>query len=228
MPNYRSHILFPEIGLTGGFDSKTYFFILIPTHVATIFPYLSQLDQNFLTPCRFENDPCRFENNSCRFENHHCEFESIFQFLVRGIEIQTCGFEIYICRVENMACCLELILVRLLFLNYICGIETLHVVSKRLVKFLKSHTVMLEKPGIFVYFLFHSLACYFENRLCRSDFASCCFEATLCGFENISNYFDSMTCEVETVTCGFDIVSCCLETTPCCFDISLCHFENDV
>ena len=207
---------------------KLNFFILIPTHVATIFPYLSQLDQNFLTPCRFENDPCRFENNSCRFENHYCEFESIFQFLVRGIEIQTCGFEIDICRVENMACCLELILVLLLFLNYICGIETLHVVSKRHHKFLKSHTVMLEKQGIFVYVFFHSLACYFENRLCRSDFASCCFEATLCGFENTSNYFDSMTCEVETVTCGFDFVSCCLETTPCCFDILLCHFENDV
>ena len=89
-----------------------------------------------------------------------------------------------ICRVENMACCLELILVRLLFLNYICGIETLHVVSKRHNKFLKSHTVMLEKPGIFVYFLFHSLACYFENHLCRSDFASCSFETTPCGFEN--------------------------------------------
>mgnify|MGYP006163823091 FL=1 len=163
---------------------KLNFFILILTHVATIFPYLSQLDQNFLTPCRFENDPCRFENNPCRFENHHCEFESIFQFLVRGIEIQTCGFEIDICRVENMACCLELILVRLLFLNYICGIETLHVVSKRHYKFLKSHSVMLEKQGIFVYVLFHSLACYFENRLCRSDFASCCFETTPCGFEN--------------------------------------------
>jgi hypothetical protein len=94
------------------------------------------------------------------------------------------GFEIDICRVQNMACCLELILVRLLFLNYICGIETLHVVSKRHYKFLKSHSVMLEKQGIFVYVLFHSLACYFENRLCRSDFASCCFETTPCGFEN--------------------------------------------
>ncbi len=78
----------------------------------------------------------------------------------------------------------ETIKVRLLFLNYICGIETLHVVSKRHYKFLKSHSVMLEKQGIFVYVLFHSLACYFENRLCRSDFASCCFETTPCGFEN--------------------------------------------
>lgn len=124
------------------------------------------------------------ENNPCRFENHHCEFESIFQFLVRGIEIHICGFEIDICRVQNMACCLELILVRLLFPNYICGIETLHVVSKQNYKFLKSHSVMLEKQGIFVYVLFHSLACYFENRLCRSDFASCCFATTPCGFEN--------------------------------------------
>ena len=124
---------------------KLNFFILIPTHVTTFFPYLSQLDKKFLTPCRFKNDSCRFKNDPCHFENHHCEFESIFQFLVRGIEIQTRGFEIYICRVENMACCLELILVRLLFLNYICGIETLHVVSKRHHKFLKSHTVMLEK-----------------------------------------------------------------------------------
>ena len=110
---------------------KLNFFILIPTHVTMIFPYLSQLDKKFLTPCRFENDSCRFENDPCRFENHHCEFESIFQFLVRGIEIHTCGFEIDICRVQNMACCLELILVRLLFPNYICGIETLHVVSKQ-------------------------------------------------------------------------------------------------
>jgi hypothetical protein len=163
---------------------KLNFFILIPTHVTTIFPYLSQLDKKFLTPCRFENDSCRFKNDPCRFENHHCEFESIFQFLVRGIEIQTCGFEIDICRVENMACCLELILVRLLFLNYICGIETLHVVSKQNYKFLKSHSVMLEKQGIFDNVLFHSLACYFENRLCRSDFASCCFATTPCGFEN--------------------------------------------
>ena len=83
-----------------------------------------------------------------------------------------------------MACCLELILVRLLFPNYICGIETLHVVSKQNYKFLKSHSVMLEKQGIFVYVLFHSLACYFENRLSRSDFSSCCFETTPCGFEN--------------------------------------------
>ena len=83
-----------------------------------------------------------------------------------------------------MACCLELILVRLLFLNYICGIETLHVVSKQNYKFLKSHSVMLEKQGIFVYVLFHSLACYFENCLSRSDFSSCCFETTPCGFEN--------------------------------------------
>ncbi len=78
---------------------KFIFFILIPTHVATIFPYLSQLDQKFLTPCRFENDPCRFENDPCRFENYYCEFESTFQFLVRGIEIHTFGFEINICRV---------------------------------------------------------------------------------------------------------------------------------
>ena len=132
-----------------------------------------------------------------------------------------------------MACCLELILVRLLFLNYICGIETLHVVSKQHYKFLKSHSVMLEKQGIFVYVLFHSLACYFENRLCRSDFASCCFATTPCGFENTPlvetiSYHISVTCEVETVTCGFGFVSCCLETTSCCFDISLCHFENDV
>jgi hypothetical protein len=83
-----------------------------------------------------------------------------------------------------MACCLELILVRLLFPNYICGIETLHVVSKQNYKFLKSHSVMLEKQGIFDNVLFHSLACYFENRLCRSDFASCCFATTPCGFEN--------------------------------------------
>ena len=57
-----------------------------------------------------------------------------------------------------MACCLELILVRLLFLNYICGIETLHVVSKRLIKFLKSHTVMLEKPFIFFSILLHVIS----------------------------------------------------------------------
>ena len=136
---------------------------------------------------------------------------------------------------KEIACCLELILVWLLFLNYICGIKTLHVVSKRHYKFLKSHTVMLEKQGIFVYVLFHSFACYFENRLCRSDFASCCFETTPCGFENTpllipysSNYFYSMTCVVETVTCGFGFVSCCFETTRCCFNISLCHFENYV
>ena len=144
---------------------KLNFFILIPTHVATIFPYLSQLDQNFLTPCRFENNPCRFENNPCRFENHHCEFESIFQFLVRGIEIQTCGFEIDLCRVENMACCLELILVLLLFLNYICGIETLHVVSKRHHKFLKSHTVMLEKTGYFCLCVFPFSCMLFRKSL---------------------------------------------------------------
>ena len=66
----------------------------------------------------------------------------------------------------------------------LCGIKTLHVVSKQNYKFLKSHSVMLEKQGIFVYVLFHSLACYFENRLCRSDFASCCFKTTPCGFEN--------------------------------------------
>ena len=83
-----------------------------------------------------------------------------------------------------MACCLELILVQVLFPNYICGIETLHVVSKQNYKFLKSHSVMLEKQGIFVYVLFHSLACYFKNRLCRSDFSSCCFETTPCGFKN--------------------------------------------
>ena len=33
---------------------KLNFFILIPTHVTTIFPYLSQLVKKFLTPCRFE------------------------------------------------------------------------------------------------------------------------------------------------------------------------------
>ncbi len=163
---------------------KLNFFILIPTHVTTFFPYLSQLDKKILTPCRFENDSCRFKNDPCCFENHHCEFESIFQFLVRGIKIHKCGFKIDICRVQNMACCLELILVRLLFPNYICGIETLHVVSKQNYKFLKSHSVMLEKQGIFVYVLFHFLACYFENRLCRSDFSSCYFETTQCGFEN--------------------------------------------
>jgi len=71
----------PIIDLTYFFPKyqKLNFFILIPTHVTTIFPYLSQLDKKFLTPCRFENDSCRFENDPCRFENHHCEFESIFQ-----------------------------------------------------------------------------------------------------------------------------------------------------
>jgi hypothetical protein len=59
-----------------------------------------------------------------------------------------------------------------------------YVVSKQNYKFLKSHSVMLEKQGIFDNVLFHSLACYFENCLCRSDFASCCFATTPCGFEN--------------------------------------------
>ena len=107
-----------------------------------------------------------------------------FPIFLCVFEIYTCGFEINICSVQNIACCLELILVWLLFLTYICGVETLHVVSEWHYKFLKSHTVMYEKQGIFVYVVFHSLSCYFEIRLCRSDFASCCFRTTPCGFEN--------------------------------------------
>ncbi len=140
---------------------KPNFFILISTHVATIFPYLSQLAKNFLTPCRFENDPCRFEN-------HYREFKSIFKFLVRGIEIHTCGFEIDICSVQNMACCLELILVRLLFLNYICGIKSLHCCFETTLQISEITHCHVGKSGYF--------------RLCLFPFSCMLFQKSLVSF----------------------------------------------
>ena len=58
--------------------------------------------------------------------------------------------------------------------NFTCCFETTYQISE----------ITHCHVGKTVYFLFHSLECYFENRLCRSDFASCCFETTPCGFEN--------------------------------------------
>ncbi len=140
---------------------KLNFFILIPTHVATIFPYLSQLDKKNLTPSRFENDPCRFEN-------HYCEFKSIFKFLVGGIEIHTCGFEIDICSVQNMACCLELILVRFFvsklymwYRNFTCCFETTLQISE----ITHCH---VGKPGYF--------------RLCSFPFSCMLFRKSLVSF----------------------------------------------
>jgi hypothetical protein len=56
---------------------KNLIFILIPTHVALIFPYLSQLDkkqvmlsQKFV--CGFRNNMTRFPNHKICFQNSQC------------------------------------------------------------------------------------------------------------------------------------------------------------
>ncbi len=60
---------------------KLNFFILIPTHVALIFPYLSQLDKKQVMLVR--KFVCGFRNNMTRFPNHEICFRNS-QYVVSG------------------------------------------------------------------------------------------------------------------------------------------------
>ena len=104
---------------------KLNFFILIPTHVALIFPYLSQLDQK---TSHVVSEICMW------FPKQHdslskprdlfskftvCGFETTCWALCGVETTRVCGFETTLCglekkkRIENELCCFE---------NYIGGI----------------------------------------------------------------------------------------------------------